>query len=149
MPDPRTLIPHRPPMLLVDEILSRTDRQLHARRTFRDQDVFVQGHFPGNPVVPGVMLCEAALQAGALLMAHPTELPSESHIPVVSRMHDVKFKQLVHPGDTIDIVVELREEVAGAFLMSARIRVREKLAASLEFRCTWVGRTPTPREPTP
>ncbi len=136
-------------MLLVDEIVSQSERQLHARRTFREEDVFLQGHFPGNPVVPGVILCEAGLQAGALLMARPHEPPSASHLPVVSRMHDVKFKQLVRPGDTIDIVVDLRDEVAGAFMMSAQIRVREKLAASLEFRCTWVSRNASPPETTP
>ena len=66
--------------------------------------------------MPGVLLCEAAMQAGAVLLAR---MPAEKRdgVPVVTRMNDVRFKQLVRPGDTIDIEVELRERLGEAYFL--------------------------------
>ncbi|WP_232767653.1 3-hydroxyacyl-ACP dehydratase FabZ family protein [Geminisphaera colitermitum] len=63
------LIPHRPPFLFVDEIVSETPDGLVARRTWRADEYFYQGHYPNAPITPGVLLCEATFQAGALYMA--------------------------------------------------------------------------------
>src|SRR5208283_110631 len=62
-------IPHRPPFLFVDEIVSETPDGLVARRTWRPEESFYQGHYPGAPITPGVLLCEAVFQAGALYLA--------------------------------------------------------------------------------
>jgi 3-hydroxyacyl-[acyl-carrier-protein] dehydratase len=64
-----SLIPHRPPFLFVDEIVSESADGLVARRTFRAEEDFYQGHYPGAPITPGVLLCEAVFQTGALYMA--------------------------------------------------------------------------------
>ena len=60
------LIPHRPPFLFVDEIVSESADGLVARRTFRAEEDFFKGHYPGAPITPGVLLCEAVFQTGAL-----------------------------------------------------------------------------------
>lgn len=127
-------IPHRSPMLLVDEIVSQTENEIHCRKTFSDADFFVQGHFPDFPLVPGVILCETALQSGAILLSKLT--PQDGSVPVATRLDGVKFKQMVRPGDTIDIHVTLGEVVSTAYFLNGKIKVGGKLAARLDFACT-------------
>ncbi|EMI53019.1 3-hydroxyacyl-ACP dehydratase FabZ family protein, partial [Rhodopirellula sallentina] len=88
------MIPHRPPMRLLDEVVEMTESTLHARKTFAEDDFFVQGHFPGYPLVPGVIQCECCLQAGAILLREHTPEVGE-FVPVATRMDSVKFKNMV------------------------------------------------------
>lgn len=128
-------IPHRSPMLLVDEIVEQTDDTIHCRKQFSADEFFVQGHFPDFPLVPGVILCECAMQAGAILLASKASDPEKS-VPVATRIDGVKFKNMVRPGDSIDIHVTLDESVSGAFFLSAKILNDGSNAARLKFACT-------------
>ncbi len=128
-------IPHRPPMLLLDQVVEQSDDTIVCEKTFRDDESFVQGHYPGNPIVPGVVLCECVMQAGAVLLASIAE-PRQGQVPVATRMNDVKFKRIVRPGDTIAICVSLTERMAAAFYLTGQIRLEGKLAARLDFACT-------------
>src|SRR5438874_10764042 len=96
-----TAIPHRAPFLLVDEIVEQTDARILCRKTFTGDEFFFAGHYPGFPLVPGVLLCEAAMQAGAILLSRHLSAETKG-VPVATRMNDVKFKQMVRPGDTIE-----------------------------------------------
>ncbi len=126
-------IPHRPPMLLIDEIVERQDKRIVCRKTFTGKEDFFAGHYPSFPLVPGVLLCEAAMQAGAVLLsAHAGDKPG---VPVATRMNDVRFKQMVRPGDTIDIEVTLNERLADAFFLTASVRSAGKLAVRFDFAC--------------
>jgi 3-hydroxyacyl-[acyl-carrier-protein] dehydratase len=127
-------IPHRKPMLLIDEIVQLTDDEIHCRKTFHADDFFVQGHFPNYPLVPGVILCECALQSGAILLSKQT--PQSGAVPVATRLDGVKFKKMVRPGDTIDIHVTMKDVVSTAYFLSGKITVDGKLAARLDFACT-------------
>jgi 3-hydroxyacyl-[acyl-carrier-protein] dehydratase len=127
-------IPHRKPMLLIDEIVQQTDDDIHCRKTFQPSDFFVQGHFPNYPLVPGMILCECALQSGAILLSKYT--PQSGAVPVATRLDGVKFKKMVRPGDTIDIHVTMKEVVSTAYFLSGKILVDGKLAARLDFACT-------------
>jgi 3-hydroxyacyl-[acyl-carrier-protein] dehydratase len=127
-------IPHRAPMLLVDEIVQREDERLVCRKTFRDDEFFVQGHYPGFPLVPGVILCECAMQAGAVLLSQMVK--DAAGVPVITRVKDVRFRRMVRPGDTIEIEVQLQERLASAFFLSAKVVCEGKTAARLEFACT-------------
>lgn len=127
-------IPHRPPMLLVDAILEQTENEIRCQKTFRADEFFVQGHFPDFPLVPGVILCECALQSGAILLASKT--PKTNAVPVATRLDAVKFKQMVRPGDTIEIHVVLTDVVSTAYFLSGKVSVAGKLAARLDFACT-------------
>ncbi len=126
-------IPHRPPMLLVDEILRQDAQTIVCAKTFRADEFFFQGHYPDYPLVPGVILCESAMQAGALLLA---ELIHSGDVPVATRMNDIKFKRMVRPGDRIEMEVRLKERLADAFFLEAKVRCRDKLAVRLDFACT-------------
>ncbi len=131
-----SLVPHRPPMLLVDEVVERSDTQIVCRKTFHPEEFFVQGHFPEQPVVPGVILCECALQAGAALVAgRGPQASGPTTLPVATRIDGVRFKQMVRPGDTVEIRVELADSVSSAYFMKARVLLGGKPAARLEFAC--------------
>ncbi len=126
--------PHRAPMLLVDEVVSRTDSSIVCRKTFRADEFFFQGHYPGQPLVPGVILCECAMQAGAILLAR--FLQDGGGVPVATRLNDVKFKRMVRPGETIEMAVTLNERVADAFFLTAKVTCAGKVAARFDFACT-------------
>ena len=128
------LIPHRPPFLWVDEVVELTDDLIRARKHISPElDVF-RGHYPHFPVLPGVLLQEACFQAGAILIAKVSP-PQGNAVPVVTRVNNVKFRQMVRPGDTIDIEAKLTERMANAFFLHAKITVGGKSAATLEFAC--------------
>ena len=128
-------IPHRDPFLLVDEIVDWTDSQIVCTKLFRGSEDFFAGHYPAYPLVPGVLLCEAAMQAGAILLSrHLAE--SQGKVPVATRINDVRFKRMVRPGETIRMEVELTERLAGAFFLKAKVTVEGKVAVRFEFACT-------------
>lgn len=128
-------IPHREPFLLVDEIVEWTDSQIECTKVFTGDEDFFAGHYPGYPLVPGVLLCEAAMQSGAILLSrHLAE--AEDRVPVATRMGDVRFKRMVRPGETIRMAVELTERLANAFFLKAKVTVDGKVAVRFEFACT-------------
>ena len=127
-------IPHRAPMLLVDEVVSQEPLRIVCRKTFHADEFFFRGHYPEAPLVPGVILCESAMQAGAILLAK--HLESRAGVPVATRMNNVKFKKIVRPGDMIEIDVSLVEQLADAFFLQGKVTTGGKSAARLEFACT-------------
>lgn len=129
-------IPHREPFLLVDEIVTWEAARIVCRRTFHADEYFYRGHYPGFPLTPGVLLCEAGMQAGAILLSR--QVPPSGGVPVATRLTDVRFKRPVRPGETIQIEVELVEKLADAWFLRAKITCQEKLAARFEFACTLV-----------
>jgi 3-hydroxyacyl-[acyl-carrier-protein] dehydratase len=130
-------IPHREPFLLVDEILEREPQRIVGVKTFSGKEDFFAGHYPNFPLVPGVLLCEAAMQCGAVLLAQHLA-GTAGKVPVATRMNDVRFKRIVRPGETIRLEVELVERLADAFFLKAKVTVDGKLAVRFEFACTAV-----------
>lgn len=128
-------IPHRGPMLLVDEIVECDGDRIVCRKTFREDEFFFQGHYPGYPLVPGVVLCECAMQVGGILLASKLG-DQNSGVPVATRMDQVRFRRMVRPGETVEIEVNLRDQVSQAYYLDARVRCEGKVAARLEFACT-------------
>lgn len=140
-------IPHRGAMLLVDEIVTETvtdeEQSIICRKTFHVDEFFFDGHFPDSPIVPGVIQCECCLQAGAVLLARPTDENSGTeHLPVATRIDAVKFKKMIHPGDTAEIHVQLNERISSAYYMTGKVKVGGKLAARLDFTVTMTAVNP-------
>ena len=133
-------IPHREPFLLVDEIVEQEEGRIVCRKHFSGQEFFYAGHYPQFPLTPGVLLCEAAMQAGAILLSRFVE-PGSTGVPVATRMNDVRFKQMVRPGDTIDIDVRLTERLANAFFLKAKVVCNGKTAVTFDFACTLAPRS--------
>ena len=134
-------IPHRFPFLFVDEILKMDEKTIQTSLFLSpDWDCF-KGHYPGFPVFPGVLSCEAILQSGAILVSKRLKQESlEDQVPVVTRMNQIKFKQVLFPKDQIQIFVQLTEFLAGVFYMKGRIERSEQLAVSLEFSSTLIAK---------
>ena len=136
-------IPHRPPFLLLDEIAEQTDGRIVCYKRFTGEEFWYQGHYPDYPLTPGVLLCEAAMQAGAVLLSKITVEAqagqgSAGGVPVATRMSNVQFRAMVHPGEEITIEVDLVERLSSAYFMKAKVTnaTTGKLAARLDFACT-------------
>jgi len=132
------LIPHRPPFLFVDEIVSHAGDVLVARRTWRAEEDFYRGHYPGAPITPGVLLCEAVFQTGALLMAKlMAGAGAQSGVPLLTKVADVRFRLPVYPGDTTTIEVRRKETMGEFHFMSGTVKNGDKRVLSLEFSVAW------------
>jgi 3-hydroxyacyl-[acyl-carrier-protein] dehydratase len=135
----KSAIPHREPFLLIDEIIEQTDNHIVCRKTFTGEEFWYAGHYPSFPLTPGVLLCEAAMQAGAVLLSKRVADNPDS-VPVVSRMNHVKFKTMVRPGDTVTLEIELTEQLAGAFFLDATVMVGNRTAVTFDFACKMAPR---------
>lgn len=126
------LIPQSPPFLLLDEVMDSTADSLLASYTFSQNEEFLKGHFPGDPIIPGVLLCECCLQAGAVWMAMQNTLPKASKA-IVTKMDKVKFKNFLRPEEKIHILVSKIESIDNYTLMKGKISKNDSLVMSLEF----------------
>ena len=130
----KSAIPHREPFLLLDEIVEQSDNRIVCLKRFTGEEFWYAGHYPNFPLTPGVLLCEAAMQAGAVLLSKYTS-KDEGGVPVVTRINNVKFKTMVRPGDTITLEAELTDRMADAFFLNAKVTVDGKLAVTFDFAC--------------
>ncbi len=133
-------IPHRPPFLLVDEIVGIEGQTIRTRRRADPNDPVYQGHFPGNPILPGVLVCESIFQSGAILIARVMEGAMENTVPVLTRIQGAKFKHPVRPGDVIDMEVHLKERLGNACFMEGVAKVGDKTIVSIDFACAAVAK---------
>lgn len=125
----------REPFLFVDRIVERSENHIHVQKDIVGNEYFFKGHFPGNPIMPGVLLQEAAFQAGSLILAGEKKGDKTG---VVSRVNDVKYRSLVKPGDVLDIKVELKEVLSDAYFFDAKIFVGDKRVCQLSFTCNLI-----------
>ena len=104
--DPVSLLPHRPPFRFVDQVLAlEPGVSVSATWTITGDEAWLAGHFPGNPVVPGVLQVEALAQAGAIaVLAHPDYV---GRLPLFGGVEDVRFRRQVVPGETVQLDVEI------------------------------------------
>jgi 3-hydroxyacyl-[acyl-carrier-protein] dehydratase len=139
--DVGSLIPHRSPFLFIDEVVQLDPKHVLAHKRVNPEDGYFAGHYPGNPVMPGVLVCECAFQAGALLLAAnergATHLGSDAtRMPVLTRIRNATFKRMVKPGDLLDIDVVIDEMLDGAYFMTGRVSIGGQAVLRVEFACT-------------
>ncbi len=138
-------IPHRPPFLFLDEILEVTDTGARASRTIRAEEPQFEGHYPGNPIMPGVLLCEAVFQAGAVFLARKLGVTAVGRTdlnPVLARIRDAKFKSMVKPGDELVIEAEHTETLGQFHFMKGRITRDDKPVMTVTFSLAMVEKEP-------
>jgi len=140
------LIPHRPPFLFVDRILSADTDSLVAERTWAPEEDFYRGHYPGAPITPGVLLCEAVFQTGALYMAKRAQAEAaeagqggkSEGVPLLAKISDVRFRSPVFPGDVVQIEVRKKETLGGFTMMDGAIRKADGTRVlNVSFAVAW------------
>lgn len=129
-------IPHRPPFLFVDEIIEVSKDHIVATKFVDPASDFFRGHYPGTPVMPGVLICESIFQAGALLIAQRMGgYRKADGVPVLTRIRDARFKRIVRPGETLRLQVSIEGEVDNAFFMAGDALVDGVLSVRVSFAC--------------
>lgn len=147
MIDVPATIPHRPPFLFLDSVSELTETRIVGSRTFHAEEPFYAGHYPGNPITPGVLLCEACFQTGAVFLVKRMEKVGQTAAgltPVLSRIGEARFKQMVKPGDTITIEVEFKETVSIFHFLRGKIVKDGKVAMTIDFALALVDEKARP-----
>jgi len=124
----KRILPHREPMLLIDEV-ELVDGVSVCKYTITGDEFFLQGHFPGNPVVPGVILCEMMGQSACLLV----EMDGGEHTPYLTGLNNVRFKQKVLPGYTVIFRSELVKRKGMFYVVKSTGYVNDKHCVSGEL----------------
>lgn len=127
------MLPHRPPFLLVDKILELTENRVVGLKNVTMNEPFFVGHFPGAPVMPGVLIVEAMAQTGGILALSTVPDP-ENYLTFFMKINNVKFKQQVNPGDTLIFNLELITPIRrGIVHMQGNAYVNDKLVTEAEL----------------
>lgn len=132
LPDPASLLPHRPPFLFVDELTELLPgERVVGRWHITGDEWFLTGHFPGRPTVPGVLMVEALAQVGACALLADERFAGK--LPLFGGADKVKFRRQVLPGDTLDLVVEIGRMGSRAGKGTGKATVNGETAAQLEL----------------
>jgi 3-hydroxyacyl-[acyl-carrier-protein] dehydratase len=128
------LLPHRYPMLLVDRAADYVAmKSIRGFKCVTFNEPFFQGHFPGKPVMPGVLLIEAMAQTGAILMSKSLNVDVEKNVVFFMSVDGARFRQPVIPGDVIELNVEATGHRQNVFKFKGEVLVRGRRAAEAEF----------------
>ena len=130
-------LPHRDPFLFIDEVISIEEgNKIHAPMCIRDDNVFLEGHFPNNPIVPGVILIEAMGQASGILgFKTMNKTPEDGSIYVIAGVDKARFRQSVLPGDKVDIFSKVLGNTRGIWKFECYSEVNGKLVCSANILC--------------
>ena len=141
MPSVTDLIPHRPPFLFVDEIVSENAEGLVAKRLWRADEDFYKGHYPGAPITPGVLLCEAVFQAAACFLSLKARAagakPGEG-VPLIAKISEVRFRHPVYPGDSVLLEVKQKDSLGGFTMLSGSVKKADGTRVmNVDFSVAW------------
>jgi 3-hydroxyacyl-[acyl-carrier-protein] dehydratase len=129
-----TLLPHRYPMLLVDRVESKVrDQSIHAVKAVTINEPFFQGHFPGRPIMPGVLIVEALAQAGGVLAIESLGLAGTGKLVYFMGIDGVKFRKPVEPGCLLDLHVTILQAKRNICKFEGRAMLGDQLATECQF----------------
>jgi 3-hydroxyacyl-[acyl-carrier-protein] dehydratase len=132
LPAPQDVIPHRPPFLFVDELIALTPGESATGRWRLDgSEWFFAGHFPGRPTLPGVLICEAIAQVGAIAVL--TDPRFAGKLPLFGGLDGARFRRQVGPGDELELQVQLGRLSARAGKGTGRALLKGEVACECEL----------------
>jgi 3-hydroxyacyl-[acyl-carrier-protein] dehydratase len=132
------LLPHRYPFLLVDRVVElEPNKRIRAYKNVTFNEPFFQGHFPGRPVMPGVLVIEAMAQAGGLLtqLSQPRGAISEGKLFYLVKVDNARFNRMVVPGDKLEFEVKVKRLIRNMALYECAASVDGQVVASAEILC--------------
>lgn len=134
------LLPHRYPFLLVDRVVEiEAGKRIIALKNVTINEPFFSGHFPGYPLMPGVLLCEAVVQAGGILVrSSGVEAGHQPKYALLTGLDKVRFRHQVTPGDQLRLEAETVRQRGRFWRMRGTASVADQIAAALEFSLTEV-----------
>lgn len=127
------ILPHRPPILMVDGVEQLSRERIIAFKNVSANEPFFQGHFPGRPVMPGVLIVEAMAQAGALLAHHHGDFDPRRQLIMFMTIDRAKFRAPVRPGDRLVLDVVPLRTGASRWKLKGEARVGQSTVASAEI----------------
>ena len=135
--DIKKYLPHREPFLFIDEVVSiKDDNQIHCKKLIIEEEYFLQGHFPNNPIFPGVIIIEALGQASGILgFSLMNKSPEEGSIYVLAGVDKVRFRKRVRPGDNIDLYSKVVSEKRGIWKFDCKAELNSELICSAIILC--------------
>ena len=135
--DIKKYLPHREPFLFIDEVIDiDQNNQIHVRKYISPDEYFLDGHFPNNPIFPGVIIIEALGQASGILgFVKMNKTPDEGSIYVLAGVDKVRFRKRVRPGDTLDIYSRVLGEKRGIWKFDCRAELDKELVCSAIILC--------------
>lgn len=129
------VLPHRDNMLLLDDVENQQGTSV-GHYTVRGDEFFLKGHFPGHPIVPGVILCEMLAQSACVLMQ---DAMGEGKLPVYTGLDHVRFRSPVKPGDTVETRCRIKRAKPPFYFAEGTLSVDGRLCVSAEFSFAITG----------
>ena len=129
------ILPHRDHMLLLDDVTESGGTAV-GHYAVRGDEFFLQGHFPGNPIVPGVILCEILAQSACILLR---DVMTDGKLPVYTGLNNVKFRSPVRPGNVIETRCRIKRAKHPFYFAEGTVTVEDRLCVSAEFSFAVTG----------
>lgn len=130
-------LPHREPFLFIDGVVEIIENEtIHAKKLISEDEYFLEGHFPGNPIFPGVIIIEALGQASGILgFTTMKKTPEEGSIYVLAGVDKVRFRRRVRPGDTIDLFSKVVSEKRGIWKFDCKAELKNEIVCTATILC--------------
>ena len=134
-PDILGILPQRYPFLMIDKVIKINDKKIVALKNVSNNEPYFQGHFPGNPIMPGVLILEAMIQTGNLLPAEVSTDSKKDYVGYVTTIDKVRFKKPVVPGDHLYLTVSILNKINTTWRFTGKADVNGTVVAE----ATWMG----------